>query len=73
MRILNQFESAIESVLILLINENNLSTLALETGSVNKSSTKSKAQLQEFFLIELNILCQTIRKSVGPGARYLME
>ena len=30
-----------ESVLILFINENNLSTLTLETGSVNKSSTKN--------------------------------
>ena len=47
---------ALESVLLVFTNENNLSSLALETGTVNKSSTKSSTQLHKFFLLELNIL-----------------
>ena len=52
---------ALESLLILFINENNLSTLALEIAGVNKSSTKSNTQLHESFLHKLNILHQTMQ------------
>ena len=52
---------AIESVLILFYNENNLSTLALEICGVNKTSPKSNTELHEPFLFELNILWQTMQ------------
>ena len=58
------------SVLILFIKENNHSTLSFDTGIVNKSFTKSKADFHSWDLDESNNLCQTTLYLVFETLKY---